>query len=142
MGSYNEKEPSGSLQISRNVIGSIAGVCAQEIEGVAGLARRPSSLRTGSLHKPGRPIGVTIKDNFVEINIGLALKYGAKIAETCTAVQQCVKSNVQTMTGMAVCKVNVWVAQVVFPSDIPEEAWLALQLCVNKAPLKVGAFCC
>jgi len=118
---FSGKEPCGSLQISKDVIGAIAGVCAQEIEGVAGLARRVSSFKKGSLRKLGKPVGVTIKDNFVEINIGLALKYGAKIADTCTAVQQCVKNNVQTMTGMAVNKVNVRVAQIVFPSEMPEE---------------------
>ena len=65
-------------------------------------------------------VDVVLADDFAEINIGLALKFGAKINDVCTAVQTAVKDNVQTMTGMAVSKVNVYVAKIVFPQD--EEA--------------------
>ena len=119
---FKEDESSGSLQISRDVIGAIAGTCTQEVEGVAGLARRVSNFKESPLHNPSKkPVGVTLRDNSVEINIGVALKYGAKVTETCMAIQQCVKSTVQTMTGMAVSKVNVRVARIVFPTEKPEQ---------------------
>lgn len=114
----------GSLQISRDVIGAIAGVCAQEVKGVAGLSRRAPSFKQGFLQSPGgnKPVSVALRDDFVEINIGVALKYGAKISETCTDIQNRVKKNVQTMTGMAVSKVNVQVSKIVFSSERPEES--------------------
>ena len=119
----NNNEPVGSLQISRDVIGAIAGTCTQEVEGVAGLARRVSNFNDGPFRGQGvSPVGVTLKDNSVEINVGVSLKYGAKVTETCMAIQQCVKNTVQTMTGMAVSKVNVRVSRIVFPSEKPEGA--------------------
>ena len=122
MENFKERGPCGSLQISRDVIAAIAGTCTQEIEGVAGLARRVSNFKEGPLRKPvNKPVGVVLKDNVVEINVGVTLKYGAKIFETCTAIQQCVKSTVQTMTGMAVNRVNVRVAHVMFPCEKTQE---------------------
>ena len=120
MEDYKKK---GSLQISREVIGSIAGVCAQEVQGVAGLARRVPSFALGVLPRTGKnPVSVALRDDFVEINIGVALGYGAKIGETCTAIQNHIKKNVQTMTGMAVSKVNVQVSRIVFPTEKAGEA--------------------
>ena len=49
------------------------------------------------------------------IDISLSLKFGAKIEEVCTAVQNAIKDSVQTMSGMAVSKVNVLVSGIVFP---------------------------
>jgi len=120
---YTGKEPSGSLKISRGVIGTIAGMSAKEIDGVAGLAPPTASLHPPSLKGTGKKlVDVILRDDFAEISIGVALKYGAKVAETCTAIQNCVKNNVQAMTGMAVSKVNVRVARVVFPTRKPIES--------------------
>ena len=106
MESYKEK---GALQISRDAICAIAGACAGEVEGVAGIARRGPGGK--------KPVSVVLRENLLEISLGITLKHAAKIAETCTAVQQRVKDNVQTMTGMAVGKVNVKVSRVVFPGE-------------------------
>ncbi|HHY53266.1 MAG TPA: Asp23/Gls24 family envelope stress response protein [Clostridiales bacterium] len=118
---FKEKQPTGSLQISQDVIATIASVAALEVEGVAALAQHSPGFRHNPFLK-GRPktVDVVLADDFAEINIGLALKFGAKINDVCTAVQTAVKDNVQTMTGMAVSKVNVYVAKIVFPQD--EEA--------------------
>lgn len=111
---------SGSLKISRGVIGTIAGLSAREVDGVAGLASPTASFEAPPLRGSAKKlVDVILRDDFAEISIGVALRYGAKIAETCTAVQSCVKNNVQAMTGMAVSKVNVRVARVVFPREKP-----------------------
>ncbi len=115
---FKEKQPTGSLQISQEVIATIASVAALEIEGVAALAQHSPGFRHSPFLKSrGKTVDVVLADDFAEIDIGLALKFGARINEVCTAVQNAVKDNVQTMTGMAVSKVNIYVAKIVFPQD-------------------------
>ena len=113
MGSKNEKQPVGSLKISEDVIATIASVATLEIEGVASLEQAVSNkLFPRGIGK--KPVQIDISDDFVQIDLHLNLKFGAKIGEVCKNVQQNVKDNVQTMTGMAVSKVNVMVSGITF----------------------------
>ena len=115
-----KKQPSGTLQISHEVIATIASVAAQEIEGVSGLAQHAPGIRRNPLKNNfTKPVDVVITNGMTEIDIGVTLKHGAKINEVCANVQNAVKDNVQTMTGMAVGKVNVFVARVSFPEAEP-----------------------
>lgn len=108
-------QPVGSLKISEEVIATIASVAALEIEGVARLTQ-PSTQMGGFFRKIGKkPISVYLSDDFVDIDLSIDLKFGAKIAEVCTKVQNAVKDSVQTMAGMAVGKVNVLVSGIEFP---------------------------
>lgn len=113
-----EKQPVGSLKISEDVVATIASVAALEIEGVDSLPHAAS--RFGGLFKRSSRRGavhIEIKDDFIEVEVALNLKYGARIDEVCTRVQSNVKDNIQTMTGMAVSKVNVLVDGIVFPEE-------------------------
>ena len=113
----------GSLKISRDVIATIAGCAATEIEGVAALAPFTSGLTTGWVFKTrsSLPVAVTLNDDVACIDINLNLEYGAKIPEVSAKVQSAVKDAVQNMTGVAVTKVNVHVAGVVI-ADAAAEA--------------------
>lgn len=113
----------GSLKISRDVIATIAGCAATEIEGVAALAPFTSGLTTGWVLKArsSLPVAVTLNDDVACIDINLNLEYGAKIPEVSVKVQSAVKDAVQNMTGVAVTKVNVHVAGAVF-ADAAAEA--------------------
>jgi uncharacterized alkaline shock family protein YloU len=109
----------GELKISPDVIAAIAKVAALEQKGVDSLAVPPAvSGFLGSVfpQKLGRQaISVVTSDDFVTVSVSVNLKFGANITEVCAAVQNAVKDNVQTMTGMAVAKVNVMVAGISFP---------------------------
>lgn len=112
------KQPTGSLKISQDVLATIARVAALEIEGVASLAEPAGSVGRIFSRGLGRaPIHIEQNDDFAKVDIAVNLEFGAKIAEVCTAVQNNVKDNIQTMTGMAVSKVNVTVEGIVFPEE-------------------------
>jgi uncharacterized alkaline shock family protein YloU len=118
------KPATGELKISPDVIAAIARVAALEQKGVDSLASPPAvSCFFGNLfrYKPkklGRQaISVASSDDFVTVSVSVNLKFGANITEVCAAVQNAVKDNVQTMTGMAVAKVNVMVAGITFPEE-------------------------
>ena len=111
----------GELKISPDVIAAIAKVAALEQKGVDSLAVPPAvSGFFGNIFpkKLGKQaVGVATSDDFVTISVSVNLRFGANIAEVCAAVQNAVKDNVQTMTGMAVAKVNVLVAGISFPRE-------------------------
>ena len=119
MDDVRQRQPVGSLKISQEVLATIAKVAALEIEGVASLADTSGRVRRffsrGGISKTG--IQIELSDDFAEVDIGVNLKFGAKITDVCSAIQTSVKDNIQTMTGMAVSKVNVTVAGIVFNDE-------------------------
>lgn len=113
------KQPAGSLKISEDVLATIARVAALEIGGVAALAEPDTSVGKFFFSKGfGKsPIRIEQTDDFARIDIAIQLEFGAKITDVCTAVQNNIKDNIQTMTGMAVSKVNVTVSGIAFPEE-------------------------
>lgn len=99
----------GEVRISENVIRSIAGVSAKEIEGVADLA----SVRT-TLLRTEPPVSVQVVRDTVEITVRLVLKNGCRLTGVAEQVQQKIKENVQSMTGVIVSKVHVIAADIMF----------------------------
>lgn len=107
-----QKKPvtSGEVKISENVIRSIAGVAAKEIEGVKDLAAGKGSV----LIPAPAPVAVQVVNDMVEITIRLILTSGYKLTVVAEQVQQNVKENVQSMTGVIVSKVHVIAADIAF----------------------------
>ena len=99
----------GEVKISENVIRSIAGVSAKEIEGVADLAQVKRSV----LHTEP-PVTVQVANDMVEITIRLVLRSGCRMTNVAEQVQQSIKENVQNMTGVIVSKVHVIAADIAF----------------------------
>ena len=116
MGSGKERQPVGSLKISEDVVATIASVAALEVEGVESLIL-PGSSKLFPRGFGKKAIHIDISDDFVEVGLSINLKFGARISDVCKSVQQNVKDNVQTMTGMAVSKVNVVVSGITFSEE-------------------------
>ena len=110
----------GSLKISEEVISTIAGMTAGEINGVAGLSLRPNSDIRGILHNRksvSKAIRLEMKDGEATIDVYVNLYLGVKIPDVASEIQSRVKDAVQNMTGIMVSKVNVHVAGVVFSHE-------------------------
>ena len=116
----NNKQPSGSLKISQDVLATISNFAAEEIDGVVSLADTyepiKNFLKKGSI---GKPIQISLNDDVAVIDISVNLKYGANIPAVAETEQIAVKDAVQNMTGITVSKVNVHVAGIVFPETAP-----------------------
>ncbi len=114
------KQPVGSLRISRDVIATIASNTAREVEGVQGLI--PFSLKLSgwtSKNQLARGVVIDLVDDIAVIDIRVTLKQGARIPDVAGQIQVAVKEAVQSMTGIAVSKVNVTVAGVAFEPQTP-----------------------
>jgi len=94
----------GSVKISPDVISAIAYVATTEIEGVAGMAQNITGGIAELLGKKNvaRGIKVEVTDGAAFIEAYIVVQYGAVIPEVTAKLQERIKQNVETMTGMTV----------------------------------------
>ncbi|HMM30910.1 MAG TPA: Asp23/Gls24 family envelope stress response protein [Clostridia bacterium] len=106
----------GKIIFATDVIATIAGLAATEVEGVDSLSGTVVEGITGMLGKKNltKGIKVEVKEDEVALDMSLSVKYGTKIHEVCYKVQQSVKNAIETMTGLRVVTVNVTVQSVTF----------------------------
>ena len=123
MQSHDQNQAAGNLKISREVIATIARYAALEIEGVDSLASFATNLKGWLLKKQSaKPIGIDLSDDVAVIELHVNIKAGVNIPETAEKIQSAVKEAVQNMTGIAVSRVNINIAGIVFaePAEKPE----------------------
>lgn len=115
----NKNQPAGSLKISQDVVASIAKFAALEIDGVEAVSTGNIGVK-GLITKTNyvKAIKIELSDEVVNVEINVIVKHGAKIPDTANAIQQNIKSAIQSMTGLAVAKVDVIIAGI---SMNPEE---------------------
>ena len=102
----------GNIHISGEVLASIAAAAALEVEGVSGLsANLGSDIAELLSNKKNLTKGVHIQveDEQVTVELAVLMSYGHTIPEVGRAVQDAVKSSVESMTGLTVAAVNVGV---------------------------------
>lgn len=115
----NEKMENGNVKISNEVISIIAGVAANEIDGVVSSSSGITEGITEMLGMKSLSKGVKVEINEKEANIDvfITVKYGIKISEIARKVQKNVKDSVENMTGLVVKTVNVNIQDVSFPKE-------------------------
>lgn len=108
------KSAEGSCIISEDVVASIVATAALETEGVAGLSGRATDIRgIISRSDAARAVRVINTENDTILDVYVTLKAGARIQETAMALQQNIKTAVQSMTGKPVTRINVHVDGIV-----------------------------
>lgn len=109
----------GSIQISPEVIGAIAGLAAVEVEGVVGMSGGFSGGIAQLLGRKNLSQGVKVEVGETEtaVTVSVILVYGVKIPEVTYEVQRVVKQAVEAMASLNVVEVNVIVEGVQFPSN-------------------------
>ena len=107
----------GNIHISEEVLAAITAAAALEVEGVSGLAANLGSDIAELLGKKNLAKGVHVKmeDDKVEIELSVLMSYGHTIPEMGKAIQDNVKSAVESMTGLEVSAINVTVGGITFP---------------------------
>ena len=119
-----KEETIGNIKISNEVVSTIAGIAATEIDGVSCMY---SSFVNGFAQKLGakknlsKGVKVDMEENNVSIDLYIVVDYGVKIPELAWSIQENVKSNVEAMTGMNVTKVNIHIEGINFETDTAEE---------------------
>ncbi|HHV65242.1 MAG TPA: Asp23/Gls24 family envelope stress response protein [Peptococcaceae bacterium] len=107
----------GKIEISEEVIATIAGAAAIECYGLVGMASRKISDGVSGLLKRenlSKGVVVTFTDDMLIIDLNIIVGYGTKISEVAANVMDRVRYTVETMTGLKVAEVNVNVQGVRF----------------------------
>lgn len=102
-------EKDDKIRISEEVIATIAGIAASEVENLASLSGGLVDGIAGMLGRKnlGKGIKVEVKENYVAIEMSIVMRYGCKIHEVSKDIQSRVREAVESMTGMIVTTVNI-----------------------------------
>lgn len=110
----------GTIRISDEAIGVIAGLAALEVEGVAAMAQGAVdgiAEMLGIKPSHGRGVKVEVSEDEVHIELNLIVEFGVDIPGVCQKVQDKVWEAVEDMTGLTVSRVNVSVQGVKMKGD-------------------------
>lgn len=110
-----DNEELGKIEISPEVLEVIAGIAANEVEGVAtmrGTFASDVAKRLGRKQQHGKGVKVEIKDETIKVDMFVIMNYGAQIIEVCKKIQENVYQTIKTMTAIELDEVNVHVVGV------------------------------
>ncbi|NLJ41665.1 MAG: Asp23/Gls24 family envelope stress response protein [Clostridiales bacterium] len=108
----------GKVTFADDVVATIAGLAALEVDGVA-------SMSAGIVEKfgkktPTRGVRVEVGEKETAIDLYMIVNYGVQIPEVAWNVQENVKRSVETMTGLSVVEVNIYIQGIEFIKDTKE----------------------
>ena len=109
----HESKDIGEVRVADEVVAIIAGL-ATEVEGVESMAGNITNELVSKLGMKNLSKGVKVHvgENDVTVNLALNIKYGCEIPKVSAAVQDRVKTAIETMTGLEVSEVNIKIAGV------------------------------
>ena len=109
----------GEVKIADEVVASIAGLAALEVDGVASMASNATKELVSKLgvKSMSKGVKVDVLEGIVTATLTLNLKYGYNIKDTTAKVQEKVKSAIENMTGLEVADVNIRITGVEMPEE-------------------------
>ena len=114
-----DQDSTGTINYANEVVAVIAGVAANEVEGVAGMcaASGISEVFSRNTKNVTRGIKVELGTEEVSVDIYLMIEYGTPIQTAAQNVQESVRKAIETMTGLHVVRVDVHVQGVSFEKE-------------------------
>ena len=123
------KTERGSTTISNAVVSQVAGIAAQEVEGVqmgggaaaavGGFLQSVSGTVTGSSAGGGNYARGVSGEEETAIDLTMAIEYGKSIPQITEAVRRNVTDRVENLVGLRVTEVNATVNDVQFREERP-----------------------
>jgi uncharacterized alkaline shock family protein YloU len=116
----------GGTNIENTVVQKIAGIAAQEVDGVRmgggssqAIGGILSSVTGGNVGGGGQSRGVSVEVGEVEsaIDVTLTIEYGKSIPQIAEAVRRNIINRVENLVGLNVTEVNISVNDVFFPEQ-------------------------
>ena len=119
----------GQTIVHNQVVGKIAGLAVQEIDGVHRLvpygpgqtvSSFAKTITRSDMHELGVNVEVGQKEAAVDVRV--ITTYGASIPAVADAVRRNVSDRIESMTGLKVVEVNIDVVDLYFPDAEQDEA--------------------
>ena len=113
-----QENPRAVVRIADEVVSTVAAIAATEVDGVVsmtgGLVGGLSEML--GRRNPQKGVRVEVGEQEATIDVTLTVRYGVRIPEVASQVQERVKAAVERMTGLEVRAVNVHVTGVELPT--------------------------
>lgn len=112
--SFHNNSGIGEVQIANEVVASIAGISASEVEGVESMAGGLANELAGKFGAKNlsKGVKVEVQDDSAVVELAIVMKYGYNIPKTCEQVQEKVAQAINSMTGLTAKQINVRIAGV------------------------------
>ena len=112
----------GTTSIRKTVVQKIAGLAAQEVDGVhmgGGASRTAAGLWGGAGGSQDQTRGISVEVGKYEaaIDLTMAVDYGRNILQTVGRVRDRITARVEPLTGLTITELNVTVSDVIFSED-------------------------
>ena len=121
----------GSTSIQDSVVSKVAGIAAQEVEGIrmGGGASQAASGLIGSItgnSGSGQTRGVTVEvgDEEAAVDLSMTTEYGKSIPQLSEAVRRNVVNRIENLVGLKVTEVNITVSNIFFPQEEQQQEQL------------------
>lgn len=116
-----DENPDGTVSFATDVVATIAGLAATEVEGVASMSSPSSGLVDMFARKSTRNftkgVRIDLDGNLVTVDITIVVEYGSPVPDVAHNIQENVKKAIETMSGLTVHSVDVHVSGVSFERE-------------------------
>ena len=114
----------GNTTIQDTVVSKVAGIAAQEVEGIkmGGGGSQAVSGILGSITGGGggsqtTGVSVEVGEQEAALDLTLTAEYGKSVPQLAEAVRRNVVNRVENLVGLMVTEVNITVSNIYFPQD-------------------------
>ena|SRR3712207_4730877 len=118
----------GSTTIQDTVVSKVAGIAAQEVEGVRmgggtsqAVGRIMSSVPGVGSQSESRGVSVEVGEVEAAVDLSMSVEYGRAIHQVAEAVRRNVIRRVENLVGLRVTEVNITVNDIFFPQQEQQE---------------------
>lgn len=108
------QEEDGTIQIAEDVLASIAGSTAMEVDGVTALMNANVSDLMGGKKMTAKGVRVEADGENIVLSVYVVVRYGCAIGDAAKKVQKNILTALEGMTGFHVTAVNVHVGGISF----------------------------
>ncbi len=115
----------GNTSIQDSVVAKIAGIAAQEVDGIrmgGGASQAASGIMssiTGGSGTGGQTRGVSVEvgEEEAAVDLTMTTEYGKSIPQLSEAVRRNVVNRIENLVGLRVTEVNITVSNIFFPQE-------------------------
>ena len=125
----------GNTSIQDSVVAKIAGIAAQEVDGIrmgGGASQAASGIMssiTGGSGGGGQTRGVTVEvgEQEAAVDLTMTTEYGKSIPQLSEAVRRNVVNRIENLVGLSVTEVNITVSNIFFPQEEQDQQQIESQ---------------
>ena len=112
----------GSVTFATDVVATIAGLAATEVEGVASMSSQSTNSLADMFSKKNsrnltKGVRIDLDSSMVTVDITIVVEYGSPVPDVAHNIQENVKKAIETMTGLDVRSVDVHVSGISFERE-------------------------